>query len=83
MHTALPVSVPGSPFYKRVSPADGNSPLIIAPTKDLIQPEKRNYSAVEVVPTPGKIPFINRCFSEIPVLTQKKAVSLAGRENAQ
>jgi len=36
-----------------------------------------------MMPTPGRILCINRCFREMPILTQKKPVSLAGRENAQ
>ncbi|MGB7789445.1 hypothetical protein [Methanoregula sp.] len=43
----------------------------------------RKFSPVEMVPTPGKIPFLNRCFVKIPDLTRKKPCILAGFENAQ
>jgi hypothetical protein len=43
----------------------------------------RKNSAVEVVPTPGWIPLINRSFVKISDLTRKKADSLAVVEKAQ
>ena len=63
-------------------PGDCSPPMILLRRRNTGAGIRKN-SAVETMPTPGKISHQNRHFLKIPVLIGKKPAFLAARQNAQ
>ena len=78
------IRIPGTALSLYTPPRgeDCKSPWIILRRRKFRAKSRKN-SAVEVVPTPGKILRLNRCFLKIPDLIVKKPCYLEALENAQ